>query len=184
MKAFHDLSDDEFLQIAREAARLPEVPQSLVAAAVALGPGRSAGAFSQVVETAQAALRLVAAVLEFDSWTQPALATGMRSPGSDTRHLLFCADGCDIDLRITPSAEQFAVAGQVLGSTSQGVVEFAAAEVGLRSLFSDSRTAELDEMGEFRLDALPAGTYRMTIKMGRDKIALPPIDIGARQRRA
>ena len=184
MKAVHDLSDAELLSLARAAARLPDVPQPLVDAAIALGPCRSPGALERAAETAQAALRLVAAVLQFDSWAQPALASGMRAAPGDTRHLLFCAEGCDIDLRITPSAERFAVSGQVLGSTSQGVVEFAAAEVGLRSLFADSRTAALDEMGEFRLDALPAGTYRMTIKMGRDKIALPPIDIGARQRRA
>ena len=109
---------------------------------------------------------------------------GMRGSATDTRHLLFCAEGCDIDLRITPTADCYAVAGQILGSTESGQVEFAATEVGVRGIFSGARIAPLDDMGEFHLDGLSAGTYRLTLKVGRDKIALPPIDIGARQRRA
>ena len=52
------------------------------------------------------ARRLVQAVLSFDSWAQPVLAAGVRSGATDTRHLLFNAQGRDVDLRIRAQRER------------------------------------------------------------------------------
>ena len=104
---------------------------------------------------------------------------GMRSVASDTRHLLFSAQGRDIDLRISPAADQFALTGQILGPDEAGVIELAArAHDGQKA--SGARIVPLDALGEFRLDGVPGGTYQMTLRMGGDEIVLPPIEVGCR----
>jgi hypothetical protein len=119
------------------------------------------------------------AVLRFDSWAPSPLPAGVRSVPSETRHLLFSTQGRDVDLRITPSAGEFAVAGQILGPDDAGVVELSRdpdeqlAEAAVHS-------APLDELGEFRLEGVRRGTYRLTLRVGGDEIALPPIAVGDR----
>lgn len=185
MKPIDDLSDDEFAHLAQRAARLPDAPAALVRAALDLWPqSRLASApapvpWATLAAPAQAALRAVAAVLSFDSWARPALAAGMRSGETDTRHLLFTARGRDIDLRISPSAGGFALSGQVLGPDETGTVELAAAREPGRAARPAARQAALDELGGFRLDGLEQGTVWLTLRMGGDEIVLPPIDLGA-----
>ena len=93
---------------------------------------------------------------------------------ADTRHLLFSAMGRDIDLRIAPAEELFALSGQILGPDEAGRVEVNAAGS------ADKRVASIDDLGEFRVDGLPKGTYLLTLRMGSDEIALPPIEVGKR----
>lgn len=190
MKPLQNLSDEALMQLGREALQGPDAPEASIRAAIELGQAFQVRQAAEptladdLKETAQAAYRWVTAALSFDSWATPAVAMGMRGSATDTRHLLFCAEGCDIDLRIMPAAEAYTISGQILGSRESGQIEFTATEVGVRGIFSGARVAPLDDMGEFHLDGVSAGTYRLTLKVGRDKIALPPIDIGARQRRA
>jgi hypothetical protein len=121
----------------------------------------------------------VTAVLSFDSWAQPPLALGMRAGVSATRHLLFSAMGRDIDLRISPVADRFALAGQILGPDEVGMIELAAQpDVGSETPYA--HVASLDILGEFRLDGVRGGTYRLTLRMGGDEIVLPPIEVGER----
>ena len=174
MKPLDTLSDDEFAHLAQRAARLPDAPPDLVRAAIELWPARQAASLSEV---ARSALRLITAVLSFDSWAQPPVALGMRALASDTRHLLFSAMGRDIDLRISPAAEHFALSGQILGPDEAGMVELAT-QRGDGQTECGAYVASLDELGEFRLDGVRGGTYRLTLRMGRDEIVLPPIDVG------
>ena len=174
MKPFDKLSDDEFAHLAQRAAKLPDAPPALVRAAVALWPARPAASLSEV---ARSALRLITAVLSFDSWAQPPVALGMRSLASDTRHLLFSAMGRDIDLRISPAAEHYALSGQILGPDEAGMVELST-EPGGGNADGGAYIASLDELGEFRLDGVRGGTYRLTLRMGSDEIVLPPIEVG------
>ena len=95
MKPVQSLSDDEFVQMVQRAVALPDAPPELVSAAIGLWP--AAAQPSTVKGVAQAALRLVSAVLSFDSWAQSTVAMGVRGGVSDTRHLLFSAQGRDID---------------------------------------------------------------------------------------
>lgn len=125
----------------------------------------------------RAALQRVAAALSFDSRASPPEASGMRARGSDTRHLLFSAKGRDIDLRIAPSADAFALSGQVLGPDDRGSVHLATHLRGA-SRSKAWQAATLDELGEFHIDALVPGTYEITLQLGSDAIVLPPIDVG------
>jgi hypothetical protein len=177
MKPVDCLSDDEFADLVQRAVALPDAPPALLHAAIALFPAAPRPA--SLKEVAQAATRLVTAVLSFDSWASSPVALGMRAVASDTRHLLFSAMGRDIDLRISRAAEHFALTGQVLGPDESGMVELTMqSEDSPRD--PDARIAALDALGEFRLDGVRRGTYRLTLRMGGDEIVLPPIEVGER----
>jgi len=176
MKPIDDLDDEEFGHLVQRAAALPDAPQSAVRAAIDLWPAPYS---TRLKDVAQAGMRLVSAVLSFDSWATPPVALGMRSMASDTRHLLFSAKGRDIDLRISPAADHFAMTGQILGPDEAGAVELVThAEDGFET--PETLVAPLDPLGEFRLDGLRGGTYQLTLRMGGDEIVLPPIVVGER----
>ena len=176
MKHVDSLSDDEFAHLVQRAVALQDAPAALVQSAIDLWPSAQLSALKGV---AQAALRLVSAVLSFDSWAQPPVALGMRSGPSDTRHLLFSAQGRDIDLRISPHDDHFALAGQILGPDEVGVIELAT-PFARDAATEGARVTSLDALGEFRLEGVRGGTYRMTLRMGGDEIVLPPIEVGER----
>ena len=178
MKPVESLSDDEFVCLVQRAVALPDAPPALVRAAIELWPAAHRATWTGV---AQAALRLVNAVLSFDSWAQPPVALGMRAAASDTRHLLFSAMGRDIDLRISPVADHYALAGQILGPDEAGVIELAT-QPDAGSGAQGAHVAALDSLGEFRLEGVRGGTYRLTLRMGGDEIVLPPIEVGDRPR--
>ncbi|MBL0148880.1 MAG: hypothetical protein IPP87_09255 [Ideonella sp.] len=168
------MTDDELASLSRQALALPGAPADWLCRAVAIGaptPVRPwkdlAGALSQHV----------AAALSFDSWGAHALASGMRSMPDRTRHLLFSAKGHDIDLRIIPVAERFAMAGQVLGPDDVGMVELVHHP---RAGASDheAHVAALDELGEFRFVGLRQGTVSITLRLGKDEVILPSIEVG------
>ncbi len=176
MKPIVSTSDDEFVRLVQQAVALDDAPAHSVQAAIALW---SAAAPGPVASVGQAALRLVRAVLSFDSWAQPALATGLRSASSETRHLLFNAQGRDVDLRISPNAGAFMLSGQILGPDESGVLELVTCDE--RSP-GPARSAALDDMGEFRLDGVNTGTYLLTLRVGGVDITLPAIEVGGRNR--
>jgi hypothetical protein len=185
MKPFETLTDDELHhQLQRAVQALPDAPLHLQRAAIGLWPATPAAAASGVVARAQAALAQIAAVLSFDSWAAPAVAVGMRSLRSPTRHLLYSAQGRDIDLRISPSpvgsseaSNAFVMAGQVLGPDESGSVQLTALQVGAAGA-GQTRLTALDEMGEFRIEGLAPGSYALTLQVGDDAIVLPPLRVG------
>lgn len=171
MKPFQQLSDDEFAALAHRATRLEDAPQAWVDAAIALWPAPSTAS-----DVLRAALRVVHAVLRFDSWAQPALAHCMRAGASDVRHLVLGTEGRDVDLRIAPSTDRpasYALSGQVLGPGDHGVLE-------VRSPTQPSMRTTLDDLGEFRLDGVAAGTYVLSLRFGSEELVLPAIDVGPR----
>jgi len=182
MKPVDSLSDDEFARLVERAVALPDAPPALVQAAVDLFAASGAPAEAATLkDVAQAAWRLVAATLAFDSAAAPQVAWGVRGAGAGTRHLLFSAQGRDIDLRIVPALDHFSITGQILGPDAAGTVEL------LRDPANGSPAAQahavpLDPLGEFRLDGVRVGTYRLTLRVGPDEIVLPPIAIGPQPR--
>jgi hypothetical protein len=174
MMPIETLSDDEFAHLVQCASALPDAPAHCVRSAIGLWRAPTLVPASAV---ATAALRLIKAVLSFDSWAQPALAAGVRSAGSDTRHLLFNAQGRDVDLRIAPSAGAFVLSGQILGPDETGVLELADCAAA-----TVTRSASLDDLGEFRIDGIGRGTYHLTLRVGDDQIDLPAIEIGGPNR--
>jgi hypothetical protein len=177
MNALHRLSDDQLERLVQRAIALPDAPPALVRRAIDLWRAPCTRSAPRVA--ARAAWRRVGARLAFDSWARTQAARGVRAAASDTRHLLFSAEGRDVDLRISPSLELFRVSGQVLGPDACGSVEFAA----LHEAATDcAHAAPLDGRGEFRLDGVRRGTYRLTLRMGRDEIVLPPVNVGLHAR--
>lgn len=165
MKPLAQLPDEEFERLLRQAVALPDAPPALVQHAI--------GLWKAQVPAVPALLRRIAAALAFDSWAQPAAAAGVRAPRSATRHLLFSAEGRDIDLRVTPAGDGYTLAGQVLGPDETGEIELAA------STGEAPRLARLDALGEFRVEGLAAGDYRLTLRLGSDEILLPAVPVGA-----
>jgi hypothetical protein len=175
MTTADDPLDDELgTSIGRAVRELPDVPPALRRAAIDLWSAAPLGAPGSWIA---GAWRHVVAVLDFDSWAAPALATGMRSQRAPVRHLLYSAEGRDIDLRVAPGAEPGCVlTGQILGPDGSGAIELER----LGGVVQPARTARLDELGEFRIEGVDSGVYRMTLAVGNDRIVLPPLDVGDR----
>ena len=168
MKHIDQLSDDELGLAVRQAVQaLPDAPLALQRRAIGLWPAQAAVGLAGL---ARAALNQIAAVLSFDSWATPGLAQGMRSMRSPTRQLLYSAQGRDIDLRIAPSGDGFALAGQVLGPDDSGAIA-----LHRRGVVHE---AQLDGLGEFRFDGVAPGDYQLTLRLGADEIVLPTVEVG------
>jgi hypothetical protein len=178
MKPLHELRDDELAELARLGQTLRDAPAPLLHQALRLWSG------SPLAQGGvwQAAARRVLAVLSFDSWATSPLAAGMRSApapftAEPARHLLFSAQGRDLDLRVLPQGQGFAVSGQVLGPDLGGQVRLVA-EGGAGE--TAERVTELDELGGFHIDNLARGRYLLTLRAGEDEVVLPTIEIGPR----
>ncbi len=169
MKHLDQLPDDDFERLLRQGVALPDAPPALVRAAIGLWDAAQQQRPASIV---QGLLRQIAAVLSFDSWAVAPMAAGVRTLRSPTRHLLFSAQGRDIDLRITPGVEAFTLSGQVLGPDESGQIEL------LQQPGDGIRQVSLDALGQFRLDDIGAGQYRLTLRLGGDEIVLPPISVG------
>lgn len=176
MSSSQRITDSDLEQMIGRAAALPDAPDGWISHAVGLFEARTR---RDVVGPLQALLNRVVAVLQFDSWAAGPMPAGVRSLPSETRHLLFSMQGRDIDLRITPAADAYAVAGQILGPDDTGVVELSR-DTDEPALGIGVRSTPLDELGEFRLEGVHRGTYRVTLRVGHDEIALPPIAVGDR----
>jgi hypothetical protein len=182
MKLVEHFTDDEFAQHLHRALReLPDAPAAWQQGAIALWSAAAAAAahapastWSAAAQAAGALVRFVTAALTFDSWATPGLAHGMRSARHPTRHLLYSAQGRDIDLRITAAAEHFSLNGQVLGPDETGRVEL----VRVDAPTAAGHQGVLDEMGEFRLEGVPAGRYVLTLHLGAESVVVPAIEVG------
>lgn len=122
-------------------------------------------------------LQRVAAALRFDSRGFSPAAAGLRGNLAETRHLLYSAKGRDIDLRVVPTGDAYALSGQVLGPDEGGLVALAAQLRAGGPAPAPTRHAAIDPLGEFHLDSIDEGTYVLTLQLGEDEIVLPPIDM-------
>jgi len=115
-------------------------------------------------------LRRIIGVLSFDSSTN-APAFGLRSGQATARQLLFTADDVEVDLRLATEGEKWVVSGQLLGADcTGGKVEVSNAE-------NDS-SVELNDLCEFKLSPVPAGVYRMMIRLSDKQIEVSEIELG------
>ena len=157
------LAEVERLTTLMRADTSEDAPRAVLAAAVGLFHARPAraGLLSRVV-----------AALSFDSGA-PALAFGVRS-GKDSapRQLIFNAGDVDIDLRLAPGAEGWAVSGQVLGECGGGWAELGGGEEQ-----AAAARAELNELCEFALPAVPAGSYTLRLRLADLMVEIPDLDL-------
>jgi anti-sigma factor RsiW len=113
--------------------------------------------------------RIVAA-LSFDSNMNLAPAFGVRSGQSAVRQLLYSAGENDIDLRVKSENEKWIVTGQVLGRTCSGGRVEIEGENG-------SAAASLNELCEFILPAVPAGSYTLRFQQPDAELEIPELEL-------
>lgn len=179
MKPVKALTDDEFVrQVRRAVEQLPDAPEAWQRAAIGQWPQGSS--WSEVVAAGQALVGAVWATLRFDSWSSSGLALGMRSGRSATRHLLFSAEGRDVDLRIAPQHGHYVLNGQILGPDETGRIELL--PVGTPSTTARPLAGSLDALGEFRLEGVEPGRYQLRLTLGTATIVVPELDVGEPQR--
>ncbi len=175
MKPLASLTDDAFAeQVGRALRDLHDAPEALQRQALAAFAQRIPTPTERFQAAAAAIRERIVAVLGSDSWRGGGLAHGMRSLRGDTRHLLYNAGGRDIDLRISPAAEAYCLAGQILGPDESGMVELSCDGDAVQS----THVTALDALGEFRIQGLRRGNYRMVLRLGSTELELPAVDVG------
>jgi hypothetical protein len=119
-----------------------------------------------------AARRLIGRLV-FDSQCQPQFV-GLRSARTQVRRLLFQADNLEVDLEMSPQASNnsYRLAGQVTASGSEPAGGF----VRL-STETGEWAADLDVDGEFWLDDLAPGAYRLEVVLGGQVLEVPRLPI-------
>lgn len=115
-------------------------------------------------------LRRVMAALRFDSAQSP-MAVGVRAGQAAPRQLLYSAEEHDLDLRITPNDARWTVSGQVFGPVSGGSVELVGPSSTVRT--------GIDELHEFALPPVPAGSYTLRVRFQDVEAEVPQLDLGA-----
>lgn len=186
MKPIEQLTDDELLLLLREASGLPDAPSSLIGRSISLMPA----VHSPLAQTARSAMRRVVAALTFDSWSGGTLAHGVRGVPVEVRHLLYSTLGRDIDVRVSPAADRFVLAGQVLGPDETGTIELLRAgadadphanpdtDADESVMAAPVQVVDLDSMGQFRIEGIEHGAWTLRLRLGVDEIMLPPIALG------
>jgi hypothetical protein len=118
------------------------------------------------------ARRFVAALI-FDSQAQPQFV-GLRATRTQVRRLLFQAENIEVDLEMSPSpiSEEVRLAGQITagGADPSG---------GFLRLTTDTGEwrAQLDDSGEFRIDSLAPGAYRLEVVLSDEVIEVPALPL-------
>jgi anti-sigma factor RsiW len=122
---------------------------------------------SPAVSREPSLVKRVVASLTFDSFTA-APAFGLRSQTSGGRQLIYSTETADIEVRVSPENE---VAGQILGPTCTD------GDVSLESK-SFSASAQLNELCEFSFGAVPAGTYKISVRLPNLLVETPELELG------
>jgi hypothetical protein len=108
----------------------------------------------------------------FDSRIHPQFV-GLRAVGRPIRRALFQIDGYQIDFEVTvnPSSGRARLAGHITGARDGG-------DGWLRlSRGSEQWLVRLDESGEFRLDDLVRGPYRLELALKDRMIEVPVLPL-------
>jgi len=124
----------------------------------------------KVVTHGPSLLQILVASLTFDSLTN-APAFGLRSQTTAGRQLIYSTETADIDVRVSPENDQWQIAGQLLGADCTG---------GDVDLVGDdfSASAELNELCEFSFGSVPAGAYKISIRLPDQSIETPRLELG------
>ena len=115
-------------------------------------------------------LRRVLASLTFDSLTA-APAFALRSEMNAARQLVYSTETAYIDLRISPDNDEWAIAGQILGSSC------ARGDVNLEG-DSFSASVKLNELCDFSISAVPNGNYKFFVRLPDLLIETPQLELG------
>ncbi len=122
------------------------------------------------VVSRQPLVQRVVAALTFDSYTN-APAFGLRSQATAGRQLIYSTETADIDVRVSAEDEQWQIAGQLLGP------DCASGDVDLEG-HSFSASRRLNQLCEFSFGSVPAGTYKISLRLPELLIEIPRLELG------
>jgi hypothetical protein len=109
------------------------------------------------------------ATLTFDSRVQDQFV-GLRAARSHVRRMLYQVHDYEVDLEITPQADAGKV--RLAGQATMGGLDPGDGFVRLSKSDIESMVP-LEESGEFWLDAVPSGAYRLEVVLSNHVIELP-----------
>ena len=120
---------------------------------------------SRITQPKESLLRKVMAVLLADLSPDRAAFGERSTSASGSRQMLFEAGDNAVDLRIGKTAKGSSIHGQILGDGFEG------SEIVLEGQDVSFETRS-DELSEFRLDAVPNGSYSLRIRKGEVEIVV------------
>ena len=164
------LVEVEALELMLQAEGLSEPPPWVLRRAERIATQRAS--VRQRSTWATSARRFIAA-LTFDSQAQSQFV-GLRATRTQVRRLLFQAENIEVDLEMSPSpiSEQVRLAGQITaGGTDPSS--------GFLRLTTDTGEwrAQLDDSGEFWIDSLAPGAYRLEVVLSDQVIEVPVLPL-------
>src|SRR5262249_40513743 len=122
-------------------------------------------------------IRQAVATLVFDSLARP-IPAGVRSTETSTRQLLYRAGDFSVDLQVAPSERsRVDLIGQVLREGEVAFDSVANLSVELHDSGKSTRRAMTNEMGEFILDGISAGTFDLMIQLPEGSITIPDLPV-------
>lgn len=121
-------------------------------------------------QPAPGALRRLIARLQFDSGAGLTPAFGMRSGQPDGRQMLFTTEEVEVDLRITPAQNLWAISGQMLGPCEGGSAELVSSHT--------TQTTPLNDLCEFSLPPVEAGRYTLLLRYADAEVEVSDLEIG------
>jgi hypothetical protein len=159
-------TDEALAALLREAARDPAAPPDVLARAIALrSPAREAA------RTAVTAVRRLIAAQVFDATSGFGAAAGVRSAGTQPCQMLYRAEECEVDVRISALGATWTVAGQVFGAQD-------VRQVVLSGPAGAPRMTELGPTSEFSFTGLAPGRYELSVKTAELDIVIPAVEVG------
>jgi hypothetical protein len=164
------LAEVEALELMLQAEGLDAPPPWVLRRAERIAGQR--GSVRQREHWTTQARRFVAA-LTFDSQAQPQFV-GLRATRTQVRRLLFQAENIEVDLEMSPSpiSEQVRLAGQI----TAGGADPSGGFLRLTTAAGEWR-AQLDKAGEFWIDSLAPGTYRLEVVFSDQVIEVPVLPL-------
>ena len=119
------------------------------------------------------AVRRIVATLTFDSAAQLSFV-GVRTSGTHVRRLLFQADNVEVDLEMTPVLPSDRI--RLVGQVTAGGADPTGGYLRLSTSGNEWR-ADLDESGEFLIESLTPGAYRLEIVLCDRVVEVPVLPI-------
>jgi hypothetical protein len=137
---------------------------------------------TQVVSMASGMMREVVSLLTFDSWRDAPTLAGFRSGATDERLLRFEADGCSVDLRLTPDAADPA-RRWMLQCECEGLLLSSGTVVGIsldgQTAASTASAVSCTISGEtYAETTLEAGQYRLELRHVDGTLIIEPLTVG------
>ncbi|MFY9560456.1 MAG: hypothetical protein WAQ52_09510 [Terriglobales bacterium] len=119
--------------------------------------------------------------LVFDSLSQP-LTAGVRSGASDSRQLMFDAEGTMVDLVLDtrPQSGTISLVGQVVDKSGANVAPRQVAVILWTETGQPLAEASANEFGEFQLEFAAQDRLRLSVEIGGHKpIRIPPMNLNS-----